>query len=153
MHILRKKTPMPKFCLLIFHQRSLPSLTTEEAITWLWVEPSLSHMASRLFDWEISECVWTVVCPIECICPLVHLGVVSCLYCSSSYIQMIAGIATRTFFFFFNDDTAIPVLFDFVNWYDAFQIFPLILGNCWICSGLCTSLRPWRREKNFLFLP
>ena len=90
---LKKEKAMPEFYLLIFSIQYPPTLlTTVEAVTWLWVEPSLSHVDSWLFAWETSECMWMIVCPIQCIYPLVHIRVVSCLHCSSFYIQMIAGV-------------------------------------------------------------
>ena len=53
-----------------------------------------------------------IVCPIPCVYPLDYLRVVSCLRCSSSCIQMIAGVVLRTFFFLvkFSDDIAIVSL-------------------------------------------
>lgn len=45
-----------------FQYRST-SLATEEAVMWLWVEPSLSPMDSRLLTWQTSEsaCEWLCV--------------------------------------------------------------------------------------------
>ena len=100
-HISRKKNPMPYFCLLIFHQRLIPFILTycwrSSHLTLSWALPQPCGLSTSCLR-DLGECVWMIVCPIQCAYPLLHLKVASCLHCFTSGIQMIAGVAVRTYF-------------------------------------------------------